>query len=413
MLLTKYINSKIYKIILISLYISLIIGFLLNEDSSGGAEWDFTKLSYVIQSFLDNFSYTLNNYEEFQVSHYPYYYIFLSWLLNAFGSFQILKIIILHLSIFLPFLFYKILRMKFTKIDKNYLIILSGIFFLSPYFRSSAIWGLNDNIALIFFSLSIFFYLKIDSLKNKFLIKILYIFLQAISLAAAAYIRQYYAIFFIYFFIKFIFSLSLKELIFYSLVNAFLALPALNQTLNGNLNYSMNFFTKDLFSNLILFMTIFSFYIIPLYMDKINIRKVAYYYQNHKFILILLMVFSIILFFIFNYTQPYGGGVFYKILQLLKIPYMFILIIFISTLLIFHFVKDDIINNLLILIPFSFITMISAIFQKYFDPLSLILIFSLFKSEVIINYINNVSKNLIYLYSYCGMLLCGSLIYYN
>ena len=112
---------------------------------------------------------------------------------------------------------------------------------------------MSDNVALIFFSLSIFFYLKIDLFKNKFSTKLLYIFLQAISLAAAAYVRQYYAIFFIYFFIQFIFLLNLKELIFYSVINIFFALPALSQTFNGNLVYSINFFTKDLFSNLIFF----------------------------------------------------------------------------------------------------------------------------------------------------------------
>ena len=272
---------------------------------------------------------------------------------------------------------------------------------------------MSDNVALIFFSLSIFFYLKIDLFKHKFLIKLLFIFLQTISLAMAAYIRQYYAIFFIYFFIKFIFSLNLKELIFYSSINIFFALPALSQTFNGNLVYSMNFFTKDLFSNLILFMTIFSFYLIPIYMDKINIKKLVYYYQSHKFIVMLLIFFSIILFFIYDYTQAYGGGAFYKILQLLNISYLFILIIFISNLLIFHFIKDHIINNLLILIPFSLIALIFAIFQKYFDPLSLILIFSLFKSEVVINYIKNLGKNLIFLYSYYGVFLLGCIVYYK
>ena len=65
---------------------------------------------------------------------------------------------------------------KFRYDYKNiYLIYLPGIIFLSPSYRSSSIWGLNDNIALIFFSLSVLFYLKFteEKLRKK---KIIYIF---------------------------------------------------------------------------------------------------------------------------------------------------------------------------------------------------------------------------------------------
>ena len=414
MSLTKYINSKVDKIILIILYISLLFGFFLNENSSGGAEWDFNKLSILIQSFAENFEYTFNNYKNFEVSHYPYYYIFLSWILRVSGSFVILKIIILHMSIILPFLFYKIIKIKFPKISKKHLLILSGVIFLSPYFRSSAVWGMSDNIALIFFSLSILFYLKIESFKSKSVKKIFYIFLQVLCLAIASYVRQYYAILFLFFAVKLILSLDLKETIFYIFINLIFAIPALISTYgDNNLSYSMNFFTNNLLSNLILFVTIFSFYLIPLYADKKNIMKIINYYTKNMIIFIILLTFSIFLFFIFNYEQPFGGGIFYKIIKLSEIPSLLIVVIFFALLLIFHFIKDDIFNNLLILIPVSMFSLIAAIFQKYFDPISIILIFSLFKSEVILNYINDLNINLKFLYGYYATFLLGSIIFYS
>ena len=162
-------NTNI-KLFYFTLYILLILGFIFNEDSSGGAEWDFNKLSIVIEGFSQNLILTLNNYYELKVAHYPFYYVFLSWLLNIFGNLTKVKLVILHLSILLPLLFY----LKLKLIYKNkFLILLPGLFFLSPYYRSSAIWGLSDNIALIMFSLSIYFYLKILGNLKKIILKII------------------------------------------------------------------------------------------------------------------------------------------------------------------------------------------------------------------------------------------------
>ena len=56
--------------------------------------------------------------------------------------------------------------------------------------------------------------------------------------------------------------------------------------------------------------------------------------------------------------------------------------------------------------PFSYI------FQKYLDPLSLILIFSLFKSEMLDNFILGLKSNIKYFYLYFSFLYFGSLYYY-
>ena len=56
--------------------------------------------------------------------------------------------------------------------------------------------------------------------------------------------------------------------------------------------------------------------------------------------------------------------------------------------------------------PFSYI------FQKYLDPLSLILIFSLFKSEILDDFIFSLKDNIKYLYLYFSFLYFSSLCYY-
>ena len=183
------------------LYITLLIGFLYDENTIGGAAYDFSLISKAVISFSLNYQETLKNYYDFSISHYPYYYIFLSFLYGIFDSFYVVKLIILHISLILPFIFYKILKIKFG-VKNIYVFYLPGILFLSPYFRTSAVWATNDNIALIFFSLSIFYYLKTlnEKKENKILV---FALLNLASLALAAYVRQYYAIFAIFYFYKF------------------------------------------------------------------------------------------------------------------------------------------------------------------------------------------------------------------
>ena len=71
---------------------------------------------------------------------------------------------------FLPLIFFLILKRKF-KFEKEFLFYLSLLIFLSPYFRTSSIWLLGDNLSLIFISLSILLFLKFQD-EKKYLIYI-------------------------------------------------------------------------------------------------------------------------------------------------------------------------------------------------------------------------------------------------
>ena len=97
---------------------------------------------------------------------------------------------------------------NFSKKNDNVLFLLSLIIFLSPYFRSSTVWITTDNLALLFFLLSInsFLSTRIDKksyLKNSFLC--------FFFLILASYIRQSYALFFILYFISIQSKLKLLE----------------------------------------------------------------------------------------------------------------------------------------------------------------------------------------------------------
>ena len=107
----KTFNKKI--LFFFFLYLTLLIGFFLNENSSGGAIHDFQIISKAIIAFSINFNATFENFNDFNISHFPYYYIFLSCIYTFFGKVFALKFLVLHLSLLLPIIFYKIISIRF------------------------------------------------------------------------------------------------------------------------------------------------------------------------------------------------------------------------------------------------------------------------------------------------------------
>ena len=66
------------------------------------------------------------------------------------------------LSLICVLIFYKILQKKYYEIkNHNHIFLLISVIpLLSPYFRTSAFWGLEENIAYFFFLLAGYFYFK-------------------------------------------------------------------------------------------------------------------------------------------------------------------------------------------------------------------------------------------------------------
>lgn len=391
------------------LYITLIIGFVLGENSAGGAEHDSNIIFKAVKSFSLDLNGTYINYHNFRITHYPFYYIFLSQILKLSGSISFTKLVILHLGLFLPLIFYKIIKIKYTSNNK-YLIYLPGILFLSPGYRSASIWGLNDNIALIFFSLSVFFYLKYvnEKIIKK---KIIYVLLNATMLAIAAYTRQYYAIFSIFFIYKLIEKFNIKILGYYVVVNIILAAYAIKLTIfNINLNYSYNYFTSNIFNNIALSITMFVVYLLPTVCNKDFFIKTYNYFKIKKNILLLNFLFFITLFMFFDYNLPYGGGIFYKVIYNYS-SYLYFLILTLSLLIVTKFLSDNYKNNIILISCLFLAFLTEAVYQKYFEILSIILLFSLFRNLYINQFINNLKFTIKYLYLYFLLIYCGHILY--
>jgi len=372
------------------LYLTLIIGFIYGENLNHGSYYDWVGVGREpVKDFSNNFTYTFLNYDSYGHRHSPIYLIFLSLFLDLGLDIDQIRFFHLHLCISLIVIFYQCLRLKFTNINNNYLFLLSLIIFLSPTFRSLAIWPDSRIPGLIFFVLTIYFFLKFKK-KNE----LKYTWYTCVSLVISSYISPNFSIFFPYFFSFFLKKVKFKALSFLIIFN-FLALlpilyyifildvnflfagrtPAFDQSQGINSNFSLMFNLAD---KALIISSIILFHLLPLLMNK---ETYINFFQYIKKNLLKILLLFLILAYFFGYQVSYtGGGFIFQLSHMLfNNNYLFFGFSFLSLSLLMYFSKLNLSNFwLFILLIVSNIQ--NSIYHKYYEPLILILFFTLFKN---------------------------------
>ena len=394
--------KSIYLIFL--LYGLLLFGFFLNVDPNGGAFNDYQNHIRLLTDLKDNFFETLFQFDKYATRHSPVLYILISFFYKLNLSDTLIRFLSIHFCLLLPLIFYKSILIKFKDVDKNHALLLCGLIFLSPTFWSLSIWPDSRIFGLIFFCLSIKYFLKFEIQdKDHFGNSIKCI----LSYTLASYISPNFSIFSIFYFYFFLkkFNLS-KEIIYIVLLNIVLSLPAIFYLLSldtiflfntavpsGNIN---NFQIFN-FSNkiLIIFSIIFFYAIFFLLTKSINLN-----YWNIK-IAILSFIIILILgyFFDYNYNLT-GGGIFFKISYFLtENNYLFFIVCFFSIIFILNIMKMEMKNSILIVLLILSNPQYT-IYHKYYDPFLLILFTLLFSVNLNIrNFFNYRSLMIFYIYT--------------
>ena len=386
------------------LYSSLIISFILGENSTGGAIIDYTNQKSISRKFANDFLQTLLNYDSFSSRHSPILIIFLSFLEKINFSDEIIRLIHMHICLFLPFIFFKILREKFDIKNTNSLLILSCLVFLSPTFRTLSIWPDSRLLGLLLFSISILYYLKF--LKHK---KFSYVIFNIITCSLSAYVSPNFSLFSIFFFIGYVlhYGLVSKETNIAAFLNLILALPALyyifildinfiNKSAAIGLNTGDNILFVNFFNNIILTFSLFFFYLLPFVIIKSIKIENLFSFKNIIISSILLLIL------IYNFDYKYelsGGGIFFKLsFFLFQNNYLFFFISFFSILFTVALIQTNI-SNIFLFLLIILNNPQYTIYHKYFDPFILITLFSIFIIKININKFSNL-KNILFIYFY-------------
>jgi hypothetical protein len=407
------ISNYFERLLIFLIYLSFFCGFFNYEDAAGGGKIDLNHVYHNIQLFKNNNFFNIT-WDQYDSTSLPLYYLITKYLI-PFNDIFVFKLFTFFLSLCSIFFFYKILKIKFG--SNNGILLASSIPLLSPYFRTSAFWGIEENIAYFFFLISSFFFLK--NIKDP-----RYSLIAIIAACLTFYARQNYAflviIFFFYFFnFKKFFSINN-----FSIICLFLLflLPSLYffyewGGLVNNKNISSSRIYFQLF-NIPIILSIFFFYYIPIIF--LNIKT---YYKKFFSIkkIILLFILFLVYYILFKidarllFTKNIGSGVIYKLFFNFGFfndypDIALILFLFISFLgLIFSIYLC--INNynyftffIISLFIFSFA---NIIFQEYFDPLIYFFIFifgNIFKKKDL----KYICRNYLIFYF---ILLLSSLIY--
>lgn len=373
------------KYLLLILYFSLVIGFFLDENALGGSINDYQIQKEISKKFSENFINTFLNYDKEPHRHSP----LLTIILSIFEKFNISDVIIrfinLHFLLLIIFFFKKCLEVKFSDVNKKILNIISLLILISPSFRSLAIWPDSRMYGILFFTISILFFLKF--LKSKIeKNKYKYAILNTIFLVITSYFSPnfcVFAIFFLFYFIKFFFNSKIIYVLF--LINFILALPAIYYVFFLKIyffltpaTYGVDKFTiLNPANKTLLISSVFLFHYLPFFFFyKKNFKELK------KYFFIIFSIFLVSVYY-FNYSSQYtGGGVFFKTSNIIfGNNYFFYGISLIGLLLVFHLSYKNFTNLILIVLIFLNNPQLE-VYHKYYDPMLLILFFTLFDLNI-------------------------------
>ena len=399
----KYLKNNFYYILAFFSLVSLFIGFIINEDGSGnGASGDFKATYGFIIALQKNL---LTNPVDFTLVHTPLHYFMLSFVHYFFDTQEKIRFFFIIFSLLLPITFYKSLEVVYEKKFNKKLILISSIIFLIPAYRYTSIWPTDLITSLIFFQLSTLYFLKWKKKKNIFFNK--NIFLQIIFLALATYCRQYFCVFFIFFLFEYFKIIKLIEFIKILFTCFLTSIPVLYYTyLFPELLTSQHMSIKHLpffllGNSSMMFVYIFPLLIINFYLREINFNK------NNLILLIFstFFVFTVYLFFE-NREGWLGGGVVYLFSRkIFNNNFVFllssILTYFFFMLVVLENKKNIILTIILIFVFFSF-----QVYQRYYEPMVFLILFTLYKSKLISNIFDKI-KYLLFLYIYYLFYLIG------
>lgn len=386
-----------FKIILFSIYyIFFLIAFFINENSTGGALEDYINYKRLINLFINDFNGTLLTFDQYGQRHSPVTLIFLTIFYKSGLNDELIRFIFFNFSIISVFFFYKCLEIKFRSTSSNYLFLIALILFLSPVFRSLSVWPDSRIFGFHFFIISVFFYLKYFNEKKK----IIFCYLNILFLAISSYLSINFCLFGIFFFYKFFNDLyKNKKLLNYIIINIFLAFPAFyylfildiffmktGLTPGNDINVlgiknNLNIANKILIISGLIF-----FYLLPffLYLKKTFLLKDLKFKE-----LFLLILFSLINIYLFNYKIEFtGGGIFFKISNFLfGNNILFYLVSIYAIFIIYLLIKESKDNLIIIFLIFLSNPQLS-IYHKYYDPLLIFLFFTIFELNIKKDYFN-------------------------
>ena len=380
--MNKFLDRNYYLIFFLS-YLTIIVGFYFNEDSLGGAKHDYIyHLKFVSLFKENNFIDGLKMFggPNYEVRNSPFFYIIYAFFDNYF-SLETLRKFNTIISLFIAIAFFKCLKIRF-KNEKNLILSLISCFiFLSPTVRSLSVWPYPLLWGILFFIISLFYYLLfLESKETKKEIK--YAILTSLFIILAAYIHPPLAVFNLFYLFNFYKHLKNSNIFLIILINFLFIIPAVIFLIENGIFFlktsgadvgigtTLNFFNK-----IIIISTIILYFIVPI-LNPLKLTKEIIYNLNYKKIILFILI-TILFSFFFNYkfTIIHGGGFVHKFSHMIFGNDIFLFVVFFISIICFYILFNNKINNYIIYLLIILSNIQYTIYNKYYDILIVILFF--------------------------------------
>ena len=433
MILSK--TNMFKKIFSCLIVISFFLGYFFKENSAGGGP-EFYDLSWpIIQSFKTDFLYTLENYGSFRDYTIPFSHILNSYLnpfSNNLENFQ-LSVTIISFIIFL--IFYFVISKIYKETNSLDIFLLSSVILLSPFFRTSAFWGKNENYGWLFLILAFYFFYRIKediskSPNNKNTLNIMFFCFWS---ACALYSRQAFVFLPFSYFLYLFFNNANKKIIFTSIIffaifsipgffviwfwgDVYPSLPEGMAPHGGLIGGYIQFI--NILKNFPILLSFFGFYFLPILF--IEFYNLGYKVLVNKYFKSFFLSFAIFIFLsqtdLLNYLGEYtlAGGAILKVNYLIMKKNFLLLLLFsaIGFSVLFRLFTENPRNNLVILLPMLVIYGFPRfLYQEYVEPLILIIFFLTLKTDLQKWYFKNISFSNFILLAYFTLYLLGSIYF--
>ena len=383
--------TNINKFFYLILSLSLFAGLYFGEDSagSGGFIMDFNSTWPLVEN---PFRSDLTLYD----IKFPLHYYIASAAYFVLNDKNYLRFFYCLVALLTQYIFYVCLKKKFKETDKNNLFFFSLIILMLPSVRSAAIWPNTQITAIFFFLIATYYFINWELKKNyNYLNKDL--FLTIFFMALTVYTRQIYALVFLYLIAVYYKKLTKKIFIQSVLLTFLFAIPGMFFIVFWPTILTSTFAFK-IYNSLPVNASILSLYLIPFFLI-IN-------FFNEKIItpslkdLIIIVLISLLIFcstLIFDYNYRMGGGFFIKLSMIVFDNLIFFYITSVIGFYLLYVLCNKYFLNYILTILILVVVSGYIIFQKYYEPMFIFLLFFYYKTDLTNKFLSK--KSNIYMFN--------------
>lgn len=361
-------EKKISYIFFLFIIFTFILGFFFQENSSGGKIDEIHIIKNI--SLVNTNSFSEIDWTKFESTSLPLFYFIYKFFFNNVDIADVRLFNFIISSVSFLFILKSLLKL-FKEYHKYLICLLSSCLLLSPYFRTSSYNAMEENSALLFFSIGIYIFTHFQRTLTSNLLILLF-------LSLSTYCRTNYIVLYIVFFFLLINKENLikKDNLLLFIFSIFFFIPAIyifflwGGLVSPHTSFRTEFFFSFNKSNIVSSLNIILIYTLPFFLFNFikNLNKIF----SLKWFFLIIGILYFILFYDYLPNQ-YAGGAINKLSHILfnnlVLKFFLLFVSFLSIVIFLTLFRQNLILSFFVILNFIVFSQLDFVFQEYYDPI--------------------------------------------